>query len=34
MKPNIIVVAAAKNKAATTAASIGGVEVEVMLDSG
>ena len=34
MKPNIIGVAAVKNKAATTAGSIGGVEVEVMLDSG
>ena len=34
MKPNIIVVAAVKNKAATTAGSFGGVEVEVMLDSG
>ena len=34
MKPNIIVVAAVKNKAATTAGSFGGVKVEVMLDSG
>ena len=34
MKPNIIVVAAVKNIAATTSGSIGGIEVEVMLDSG
>ena len=34
MKPNIFVVAAVKNKTATTAGSIGGVEVEVMLDAG
>ena len=34
MKPGVVVVAVVRNKAATTRGIIGGVEAEVMLDSG